>query len=95
MPSLAESFDPRCLEREAEALLADALAQVHAPRSPGARQRHRVQLERVIELAGRARAASERSDPKTAHAACATLVKALAARARDARHGAEIGRAHV
>ena len=57
---------------------------------PGARDRHRGQLERAIELANRGLDAAEQGDADAGAIASARsmLVKAHAARARDARHGA-------
>ncbi len=78
------TLDPSTSEREAEAVLAGALAEVGAPRSPGARERYRRELERAIELA---RVLVAGGGESTA-AARLTLVKALAARAEDARYGA-------
>ncbi len=75
--------------REAEAVLAGALVEANAPRSPGARARLRRELERAIELArGVISAAGDDGAADAVAAARLTLVKALAARAEDARHGA-------
>jgi hypothetical protein len=77
------------LEREAAAILAVALAEVPALHVPGARERHRRQLERAIGCARRALAAGDGgAAPGAIAGARRTLVVALAARARDARHGA-------
>jgi hypothetical protein len=65
--------DAQTVEHEAAALLADAIAALQVP---GARERHRRQVERAIELA--------RGVP----GARSTLVQAHAARAQDARYGA-------
>lgn len=69
-------------------MLADTLAA--ALHLPGARDHHRDQLGRVIELARELldHADNGAGDPATIAAARATLVKAHAARAKDARHGA-------
>ena len=90
MPDLATSLDTHTLERAAAGILADALAQADALHLPGSRDRHRRQLEHVIDLANRVLAATEEAGgkPETSAGARATLVKAHAARARDARHGA-------
>jgi len=90
MPDLAASLDAHTLERAAAIVLADALAQTAALHLPGGRDRHRRQLEHAIDLANRALAAAEQAgeDPRTTAGARSTLVKAHAARARDARHGA-------
>jgi hypothetical protein len=78
------SLDAPTLHREAAEFLADALAPAAAP---GAGDRRRRLLERAIELARSALEAAEggAGDPK---AIAGTLLKALAARAGDARHGA-------
>lgn len=82
--------DADILEREATALLGDALAAASGLHLPGTRERHRCQLERAIELAERALAVAETSgaDADTVAGARRTLVRAHAARAEDARHGA-------
>jgi hypothetical protein len=82
------SIDARALEREAAAILVDTLAA--ALHLPGVRERHRQQLARVIALARGVlgRADEGAVDPATIAGARATLVKAYAARALDARHGA-------
>ena len=87
-PSDSSPRDARAVEREAAAVLADELAQAGALHLPGARERHRRQLARAIELAQRALAAAGHGDAPTIAGARATLVKAHAARAKDARHGA-------
>lgn len=78
--------DAHTLEREAAALLAEALAVTSELHRPGVRERHRQQLERAIEGARRALAAA--GDPETRAGARRTLVRAHAARAEDARYGA-------
>jgi hypothetical protein len=94
MPDFAASLDARALEREAAVILADELAQAAELHVPGGRERHRRQLEHAIDLANCALAAAaqarENAGEKAATIAGArfTLVKAHAARARDARHGA-------
>ena len=94
LPDLAGSLDARTLEREAAAILADALAQLGKLHLPGERESHRRRLEQAITLANRALAAAEdggalsSEDMRTVSRARRTLVKAHAARARDARHGA-------
>jgi hypothetical protein len=88
MPDLAASLDARTLARAAAAMLADALAQADALHLPGERERHRRQLEHAIELAYRVLAATEQESGDAGTSARATLVKAHAARACDARHGA-------
>jgi hypothetical protein len=78
------------LFREAAFMLADALAHSTALHLPGARDRHRGQLEQAIDLANRVLGAAEggAADGEAIASARSTLVKAHAARARDARHGA-------
>jgi len=90
MTAPPEPLDAHALEREAADVLAGALGAVGTLHMPGARDRHRLELEHVIELARRVLGAAEtqRVDPGTIAGARATLVNALAARARDARHGA-------
>lgn len=84
LPTVDLNPDASVLAREAAAGLAEALAQpLHLP---GERDRHRLQLERVIELARQALALAQ--DPKTSARARTTLIKALSAQAQDARHGA-------
>ena len=82
MPEHAASRDPRTLARAAGAVLADALTRQG--------ERHRRLLEQAIDLANRTLAAAEPEggDARTMASVRATLVKAHAARARDARHGA-------
>ena len=82
----AASLDAHTLARAAAVILTDELAQVATLHLPGGRDRHRRQLEHAIHLANRALAAAE--DAETIAGARATLVKAHAARAQDARHGA-------
>ena len=92
MPDLVESLDLRALERAAAVILADELASAATLHLPGGRERHRCQLEHAIDLANRVLAAAEDAnadeDARTSAGARATLVKAHAARAQDARHGA-------
>jgi hypothetical protein len=85
-PALSASADAQTLEREAAAVLAGALADARV-RGPGRRDQHRRQIQRAIELAQAALAAAA-EDRKTIAGAHSTLVKAHAARAQDARHGA-------
>ena len=88
-PLYSSIADAPSLEREAAAILADALAQAAALHLPGAREHHRRQLGRAIDLADNVVAAhSGGGDPETIAGARTTLVKAHAARAEDARHGA-------
>lgn len=84
MPTSALSFDVNALEREAASLLAHALAHLD---ETATREQHRHGLERAIAIAEGV-AAAPHADPQTRARACATLVKAHAARAQDARHGA-------
>ena len=87
---MEENLDARLLEREAAAVLDRALAGPSALHLPGRRDQHRTEVERAIELACNAltvaHAAGESAE--TVAGARSTLVKAYAARARDARHGA-------
>ncbi|MBW2735995.1 MAG: hypothetical protein JRH20_26720 [Deltaproteobacteria bacterium] len=71
-------------------MLADALVQPDALHLPGARERHRRLLEGAMNSAHGALAASKNGggDASTITGARSTLVKAHAARAEDARHGA-------
>ena len=89
-PDLAASLDVHALERAAAVILADELAPAAALHLPGGRDRHRRQLEHAIDLANRVLAAAEQEggDARLSAGARATLVRAHAARARDARHGA-------
>jgi hypothetical protein len=86
MPALSEFLDARALERAAAAIFADELAQAATLHLPGGRNRHRRQLEHAIDLANRVLAAAENAG--VIAGARSTLVKAHAARAQDARHGA-------
>ena len=94
MPDLAASLDAHAIERVAAAILANELAQSATLHLPGGRERHRCQLECAIDLANRVLAAARTDCGKAGENAkmCAgarsTLVKAHAARAQDARHGA-------
>jgi hypothetical protein len=90
MPARPALSGAQSLEHEAAVILAEALAHVAAPHLPGRREQHRCQIARAIALAQEALAAAdnEGGDPKTIAGARSTLVKAHAARARDARHGA-------
>lgn len=89
-PSSSTTHDAQSLEREAATLLADVLAQANALHRPGARDHHRLQLERVIDLAHEVLATAESGHvaPQTIVGARSTLIRAHAARAEDARHGA-------
>ncbi|MBI5542708.1 MAG: hypothetical protein HY901_02390, partial [Deltaproteobacteria bacterium] len=88
-PALTTSNDAQLLEREAATILANALALAATLHLPGARESHRGMLERAIELAHGALALDNAGlDPATIAGARSTLVKAYAARAEDARHGA-------
>ncbi|MDE0887147.1 MAG: hypothetical protein OSB70_16620 [Myxococcota bacterium] len=82
--------DAHSLEYEAAALLVDALAKPDRLHLPGARERHRQRIGRAIDLAQAALEAGERvgAKPETIAGARATFVRAHAARAQDARHGA-------
>jgi hypothetical protein len=82
------AFDARTLEQAAAAILADAFAQATTLHLPGRRDDHRDKLARAIELAQGALSAAEGAAPETLVGARSTLVKAHAARAQDARHGA-------
>jgi hypothetical protein len=84
-----ENFDAPSLEREAAAVLGRALARTSALHLPGMRDQHRAEVERAIELASNALTIADAGggNPETIAAARSTLVKACAARARDARHG--------
>ena len=94
MPVLAACLNARSLERAAAGTLSDELAQETTLHLPGGRERHRRQLEHAIDLANRALAAAEEDDAgaggdaRLSAGARSTLVKAHAARAQDARHGA-------
>ena len=93
MPDLPACLDAHTLERAAAVILADELAQAATLHLPGGRERHRRQLDRAIDLANRVLAAGEQAgdvggDARLSVGARSTLVKAHAARAQDARHGA-------
>ncbi|MEM7413613.1 MAG: hypothetical protein AAF430_25495 [Myxococcota bacterium] len=75
------------LEREAAALLGEALEKTPVLHLPGVRDRHRQQLAQAIECAEAALAGAD-GTPGTTALARVTLVRAHAARAKDARHGA-------
>jgi len=85
-----ENLDAPSLESEAAAVLGRALARSPALHLPGMRDQHRAEVERAIELAWSALTAADADggSPETVAGARFTLVKAHAARARDARHGA-------
>ena len=87
---MEENFDAPSLEREAAAVLGRALAHPSALHLPGVRDRHRAEVARAIELAESALtvASADGESPAMVTGARFTLVKAHAARARDARHGA-------
>ncbi len=89
-PATPAALDPYALERAAAAILDEALGQVDALKAPGARDRHRRQLAEAIALAQEVLAVGAHGavEPGTLAGARVTLVKAHAARARDARHGA-------
>lgn len=80
--------DTHTLEREAAAILADALASASSLHLPGVRERHRRQLERAIECAQRFLAEAGSAALETIADARRTLLGAHVARARDARYGA-------
>jgi hypothetical protein len=90
IPDLAASLAAHSPERTAAVVLADALAMADTLHLPGVRDRHRQQLAHAIDLANRVLAAAEANggDARTIAGARSTLVKAHAARALDARHGA-------
>jgi hypothetical protein len=87
---MEENADASSLEREAAAVLCRALARQSALHLPGMRDQHRAEAERAIELACHALTVADADgrSPETVAGARSTLVKAYAARARDARHGA-------
>lgn len=86
---LTEPGEARALHREAADLLSRALALGREECSRDAGERYRRLLERAIEVGHKALvAATEDRDPGTETAARSVLVKAHAARAEDARHGA-------
>ncbi len=86
--TVTASGDEHAVEREAAAVLAETLAA--ALHLPGGRERHRQQLERAIALAQGVLDSADNGDEESEAFAGArlTLVKAHAARAQDARHGA-------
>src|SRR6185312_4650901 len=85
---MAETSDARALLRQAAAVLDQALARRSTLHVPGMRDRHRAEIAQAIELAQRALAVVDADRAGgTVATARATLVKAYAARARDARHG--------
>ena len=94
MPDLAVPLDAHALERSAAVILADELAQAATLHLPGGRERHRRQLEHAIALATRVLVVAEHAgedaskNARSCASARSTLVKAHAARAQDARHGA-------
>ena len=89
-PSHGSDLDMHSLECEAAAVLAEALSMPDQLHRPGARERHRHRLGRAIDLAQAALEAADRAGaaPDTMAGARATFVRAHAARAQDARHGA-------
>lgn len=90
MPTVpAFSDSPDAPAQDCAAVLAEALAQSASLHLPGERIRHRRLLELSISLAQRVLAPSENEgDSRVVAAARSALVKAHAARALDARHGA-------
>jgi hypothetical protein len=80
----ALSFDVRSLEGEVAALLDQVLAHMG---EPGTREQHRRHIEDVIATVESVLACGQ-GDPRTSARARMVLVKAHAARAEDARHGA-------
>lgn len=89
LPARDAPVDVCALEREAAALLADAMATLAAPAVSGRRDRHRRQLDRAIEIASETLSVAGRSvDANVSRRARLTLLKAYVARAEDARHGA-------
>jgi hypothetical protein len=80
----------RLVEREAAAVLADALDQAQRLHHPGGRELYRQRLERALALAASVVAAAAHGsvEPATIQGARETQVLAYAARAQDARHGA-------
>lgn len=83
---LPTAFDALALARAAASVLCEALAQGPRLHLPGERDRHRQRIEQAIALAHRALLAG--SGAEAVAGARSTLVKAHAACARDARHGA-------
>jgi hypothetical protein len=90
MTDLAASCDAPTLAQEAAAAFADAVARMPVLHLPGERERYRHRLEQAIALASRALAEADPGvlDGKSSARARSVLVKAHAARAQDARHGA-------
>jgi len=85
----AASLEDGTLEHAAKAVLGEALARANILHLPGERERHRAEIERAIDCASRALVIAEASrDARTLARVRSTLLKAHAARARDARHGA-------
>lgn len=76
------------LEREAAIILDDMNTRTATLHWPGARVQHRRQIERAIVCARGALAAAGDGNEKTISGARLTLLRALSARAQDARHGA-------
>ena len=85
---MGQTLGARPLVREAAAVLDQALARRSTLHLPGMRDRHRAELAQTIELAHRAMADADAPDGETVAAARSMLVKAHAAQAGDARHGA-------
>jgi hypothetical protein len=84
----ATILDDRTLGR-AKAALEGALARANTLHLPGERESHRGEIDQAIALATRVLADAEATkDVRTTTKARSILVKAHAARARDARHGA-------
>ena len=83
--SCRSTLDAHTLEREAAAILTEELAQTDALHLPGARERHRRQLERAIDAARSVLAAADHGsgDSEAIAGARSTLVKANAAHARS------------
>ena len=78
------------LAREAATVLAEALRHPDQLHRTGARERHRERLKRAIDRAEAALLAAEHGEvsPENQAGARTTFVRAHAARAQDARHGA-------
>ena len=89
-PLLGSDSNVDSLAREAATVLAEALRNPDQLHRAGARERHRERLERAIDGAEAALLAAERggAPPETLARARTTFVRAHAARAQDARHGA-------
>ena len=85
---MEENFDAPSVERAAAAVLDRALARSSALHLPGMRDQHRAEVGRAIELASSALTVADAGRTEAVAGALSTLVKAHAARARDARHGA-------